>query len=191
MTSGRRGVDRDDPAEDRDGNDQREDDLRQEASEVRLERLDPLDGDRGDLGALGTVERLRLMPKTSLDELEPKLREDADGAAPSRELERPRQHPTRAEDQHEQNEVARDVVERRAVERARDDASEKRRLEEDEDCGRNARRQRRPPSRRAQREHGAGGADRALAEASGVRTKARTREPSRSTRTADMQRRSG
>ena len=58
------------------------------------------------------------------------------GAAPSRELERPRQHPTRAEDQHEQNELARDVVERRAVERARDDAGEQRCLEEDENRGR-------------------------------------------------------
>ena len=133
----RRGqIDRGDPAEHGERHDAREHDLRQVAAEVRLEPIDALDAGRRDLGRLDAVERRRLCTEPSRYELEPELGQDVGGRPRARELEAPREQPSRREGERQQYEVGSDRAERRAVERLRDDSREQRCLHEHEQRGR-------------------------------------------------------
>ena len=120
-----------------------EDDLRQIPRERRLQRADPRDRERRDLAALRPVERRRLRAQPLRDEIEPELREDRRRAAPTGDLEAPREQRARREHRDEQDDARLDLRERRAVERTRDDPREQQRLAEDEQRRADAERPRR------------------------------------------------
>ena len=128
-------VDRDDEREHGHRDDDREHDLRQIAGEVGLEPLDALHCGRRDLAGLGAVERERLSPEPALHELEAKLGEDRRRGAAAGHLEAPRQDAPPGERECEQDELERDLAQRRARERLRHDARDQDRLDEDEPRG--------------------------------------------------------
>ncbi len=98
------------PGEHRDRHEAGEHDLGQVAAEVGLEPVHALNRGGGDLGALGAVERGRLGAQAALDECKPELGEHRPGCAPPCHLESPGEQPTGGEHEHEQDELARDVV---------------------------------------------------------------------------------
>ncbi len=100
----RRGdVDGDHPGENRNRHDESEDDLRQKAPEVRLQRPNAVRGESCDLGALDTVQSHRLMSESLLDELEPKLGQHTGRSSPPGELECPREHCPPAEEERQEH----------------------------------------------------------------------------------------
>ena len=132
ISAGRDRVDRDDEPEHGHRHDDREHDLRQIAGEVGLEPVDALHGGRRDLAGLGAVERERLVPEPALDELEAKLREHRRRGPAAGDLEAPAEHAPPGEREREQEEVERDIGQRRARERLRHDSRDQDRLDEDE-----------------------------------------------------------
>ena len=122
-------VDRADPAEHGERDDAREHDLRQVAGEVRLEAVHALDAGRHDLCASDAVECGRLRPQPPRDELDPKLGQHVRRRSAARDLEGPREQPPaprrRAASSATSGATAPSGG---AVERARDDPREQRRL---------------------------------------------------------------
>ena len=131
-------IDRRDPCDHRERNEQGEHELRDEPREVGVECVDSLNRHRCDLRARGIIERGRLVVEPPLDQLEPELREDARGRDAAHKLEAPGEDTAAREHHSEEHQVAGHVVERRAVEGAGDDTCEQRCLEKDEQCGREA-----------------------------------------------------
>ena len=135
ISAGRDRVDRDGEREHGHRDDDREHDLRQVAGEVGLEPLDALHCGGRDLAGLGAVERERLSPEPALHELEAKLGEDCRRGAAAGDLEAPRQDAPAGERECEQDEVERDIAQRRTRERLRHDFRDQDRLDEDEPRG--------------------------------------------------------
>ncbi len=125
-------VYRDDERENRDGDDQRRDQIRQIAREGDVEGIHARDRGRRELGALRAVERRRRVPETRLDEVEPQLRDHLRGGAPAGRLESPRGHRPGEDHGHESAEWPCDVPERGAAEGARRDPRQEHRLREHE-----------------------------------------------------------
>ena len=133
-------IDRYDPGDHRQRNEQGEHELRHEPREVGVERVDSLNRHRCDLRARGAVERGRLVAEPPLDQLEAELREDAGRRDPARELEAPGENTASGEHECEERQVAGHVVERRAVVRTSNDTREQGCLDEDEERRREAER---------------------------------------------------
>ena len=135
-----KGIDRPDPHEHGQRNRHCENDLRQVAGEVGLERLDTLHGRRGDLADLGPVEGQRLRAQPPVDQRQAELGKDRRRGLPPPDLERPSEHRAAGEREREQFELRQDLVQRGTREGRRDDRREQRRLEEDKYRGGDAER---------------------------------------------------